>query len=442
MISAGHRFAALWVAVSLPGRPSAGTPQRLARHSIAFPENLALNDWLVSGPAMSTGSALILNPGNVDEVSMAWSRFPIPSNDFEVKVELEASVQDDDMGSFLEYDGLAIWYVHESSAEASRIDMRNQKRGRKKKRGKGFDLFGFKGLYDGLGIFLFFDAGSPMMTAVEGDGKQPVLREDVLGSPGGIGLYNAFHGDKPTGEITIQIRVDPHGARIEVPGYGDIQVPMEIKAGGHLGFTALSARWDWEGEASASKVALKSLEVLSHQAAQEDTDAASEADVPEMKDADATSEDSGPITEVDTQETEGDDRTDEYPDAAYEDANAETEEAEDEDTNAENTEDEGAEAEVEDTEETAAEDDHVDPHEGDEVLEEDEEVEAHELLRGSKIAGEKPGSGGAPAPAQLRADAAALRASIGQLTEEIKELHTGVQAHEALKISIDGRTEL
>lgn len=273
-------------------------PQELARPSLVFPEprsNSVQSSWYIGGGAQVLKAGVSLNPGVMERVGVAWSRDPIPSNDFEVTLVLAAHVPDSN--SYFEYDGFALWYAHEPSDRVMEVVTRNEKaRGRRSSKGGDFGLFGYREEYDGLGAFLFFDAGSPMLTTLTNTGPpSKVSREDVLAAMDGIGLYEAFHGEdqeeeatpkstanqgggrrgKPVEmrEIQLKMRVRPHKATIEVVGHGstwaDAEAPFTFRPGGYLGLTALSASYQYDASNKPSVVEVRDVKVVNYAAQEE-----------------------------------------------------------------------------------------------------------------------------------------------------------------------------
>lgn len=235
--------------------------------SLTFPTDLSAisSDWHTAGPVEISrkGDSLVINPAMVDSPTLVWSRERIPSDDFEVAIVLGAILPTEDVNTMFDYDGVGFWYCHEGPEGTKKVTVRNEKRKDKRKPKKArFGLFGYKDEFDGLGAFLFFDGGSPMLTMLTNAPPEAKAREDATGATEGIGLYDAFYSNKMKGEIKIKIRIQPDKATVDVHG-DKLEVQGKFKAGGHIGLTAVSASYQKDETLVPTLVEIKDLKIRS-----------------------------------------------------------------------------------------------------------------------------------------------------------------------------------
>lgn len=230
-----------------------------------------------------------MNAGVADHPGMLFSQDPVPSDDFEASFVVDLRPSDIHNDGFV-YEGLAFWYIHDDPKELRRINNEHEKKRRLPKvKGQRFGLFGYKNNYNGLGAFIFFDAGSPMMTAIHNSGKKSVSRHDVFGAITGLGLYDVIYGeeelhdpvaddpeqiqdsgtdrnDKGVSQIKVKLRVDATSANVTVVGTGTLQFDLDGQhpgRGGYLGVTALSYAARRDPELKPIGIELKDLKVVS-----------------------------------------------------------------------------------------------------------------------------------------------------------------------------------
>lgn len=227
-----------WAVFSLQ-RVIGASAQKLPGHSIPQPPNLygLVADWFMGGVVMPTQQALVLSPGVANRMGIMWSTYPLLTNNFEVtlvfrgKRPTKRSVKDE---------GFAFWYTYENGTQAHynlTLDhAQNQEKIIADTWGKaftdaGFDNFGFRSKYDGLGVF-FVDDESPSVCAIPNDGtKSFKLRE-------GIPTYDAVKFDYLKDEqFIVNVRIEPDKAKVEVGGQ-TIEVKSAFKPGGYIGFTS------------------------------------------------------------------------------------------------------------------------------------------------------------------------------------------------------------
>lgn len=269
---------------------SGALASQLPGHSIGHPPdiNLLAADWWLAGTVIPSHDALILSPGVANRIGLVWSSSPLLTNNFEVILTFKArrpakrSTKDD---------GFAVWYTYENGT-AAHNDLalehaQNQAEliadtWRTPFKEAGFDLFGYRSMYDGLGVF-FLDEDMPSISAVPNDGHKTFK----VGA--GIPTYDAVKFDFLNGqEVVVKILVQPESAKVEVVGHSSVEVKGHFKAGGYLGFTSFGGeKLAPDAEEKSSYVEFKTVEVINHDATSKgEVHATTQAPPPKVKEED------------------------------------------------------------------------------------------------------------------------------------------------------------
>jgi len=140
--------------------------------------------------------------------------------------------------------GFAFWYVNENATDAQAPVVFNHAQDQQEMidtswfeqvRMAGFDFFGYRSAFDGLGVF--FDASTdspqPSVTALVNskDKRITSLPKDCPSC-----LKFDWRTDS---EVVVKVRIQPTSVKVEVVGGGSTEVPtgLAVKAGGYIGFS-------------------------------------------------------------------------------------------------------------------------------------------------------------------------------------------------------------
>jgi len=174
-----------------------------------------------------------------------WSKTGVPTNDFEVSFSFSSKSPAVRSTSG---EGFAFWYVYGNATQELQAVMATQMQNQNALVGNwlaevenaGFNLFGYKGKFDGLGVF-FCDGpetSKPMVSAIVGDGEKQWVYGN--GVPAANSLqYNFRNGQK----LTVTVKVKSTKVEVSIGGNTmEVQAPM--KAGGFIGLTSFGGRAD------------------------------------------------------------------------------------------------------------------------------------------------------------------------------------------------------
>jgi hypothetical protein len=279
---AGARLLAWGLALQLHGG-AVGDPVLLARHSVRSPPDISslANEWFLGGTTIPNGRNLVLSPGVPGRMGTMWSLYPLLTADFEATMTFQATKASSKPAKTGQTvpgqgdDGFAFWYVYENATAAQVQVVQDNAQDQQQiidtswpleVLSKGFDRFGYRTAYDGLGVF-FVDG-------VSDDNSQPYMA--ALANSGGKmesrlprDCASCLKYDWSTGEdIVVKLRVQSTGAQIEVVGKGSTSVSAQFRSGGYIGFSLLSG-FKPGGFAPGDRstyIELKSLQVLNHDA--------------------------------------------------------------------------------------------------------------------------------------------------------------------------------
>lgn len=261
--------------------------QTLAGHSIAAPPSLdsLASRWTLSGTVIPSQRSLVMQPGVPNRLGLFWNKFPLLTNDFEVKFKFTAKAPEK---LTAKEEGMVFWYVYENvsdvQANLTNSHLHNQDEIITNNWGghfvkDGFDLFGYRGAYDGYAVF-FYDPSekkdSPQMMSKVNDGKTTVRYEDLRTS-GDILKKNFRDGS----EIKVTVRIQPTGAKVEFEGGASQEVKGEFKPGGYIGFSIFGGQPSFaETRERSDFVELYSLEVINHDKSSKGEDVPTQAEAP------------------------------------------------------------------------------------------------------------------------------------------------------------------
>lgn len=198
-------------------------------------------DWYMTGTVIPSKKALVVQPGAPVRQGALWSRRPIKSNDFEVKLDL--TVEKPEKTDVVEQ-GFVLWYVYENGTEAQATHSFNQlcnqeailaNTWQEHMRMAGFDLLGYRSKFNGLGLF-FIDAGDgPEVSAIANKGDTEVQYKHKQSFPNARKVGNWANGK----QITVNLRVKPNTVKVEFEGAFTYswELPAEVKADGYIGIT-------------------------------------------------------------------------------------------------------------------------------------------------------------------------------------------------------------
>lgn len=276
----GHRWRGVGMRVLLAWsiflqRAMSAAAQRLPGHSIVSPPDLyALNaDWFLAGTVIPTHQAMILSPGVPDRVGFMWSTYPLLTNNFEVTLRLKGrrpakrNVKDE---------GFAFWYSYENGTLAHHnlvVDHAQSQdeiiadKWKQHFTDAGFDLFGYRSQWNGLGVFFIDDEAGASVCAVPNDGKH------IFKLRNGIPTYDALKHDYLNGELTVKIRIQPDSASVDVAGQ-TINVKGPFQPGGYIGFTSFGGeKVDEKAEEKSDFMELLSLDTVNMDVSQQGEEA-------------------------------------------------------------------------------------------------------------------------------------------------------------------------
>jgi len=245
--------------------------QQLTGHSISSPPdiNAFANDWFLGGSMIPSQKTVVMSPGVPGRLGLLWHKFPLLTNDFEIALTLQVKAPEKDTAKDAHF---AFWYVNENATQAQEKVaaefMHNQDEMIRNTWGsalisQGFNLIGYRGLYDGLGVFFAETArigesgNEPCIVGLVNDGKTDVQNSD-LGQKPGVLRFNWKSGK----EVTVKIRVQPTKATIELEGGVKQEVAQAFKAGGYIGLSAFGGmKGSHDLKEKSSFVELKTMTV-------------------------------------------------------------------------------------------------------------------------------------------------------------------------------------
>jgi len=231
-------------------------------HSLQSPVDVTslAEKWWLGGTAIPSKNNIVLNPGVPGRVGLLWSPHQVLTNNFAVSLRLlikgpeKRTVQED---------GVAFWYVSENASAAMRNVTTEYIQNQDSIVANtwplalldaGFDRFGYRSKFDGLGVAVLNDNGAGKVVASHNDGT----KVEAFGvTPEAL----AFDRSK---EVNIHIRVQPTEAVVTVDGK-TITLKGAFKVGGYIGMTVGTGKKGTLDAAERSDVIeLKEFKVDNH----------------------------------------------------------------------------------------------------------------------------------------------------------------------------------
>lgn len=270
--------------------------QLLAGHSITSPPDIyaLATEWSMAGSVIPTQKTMVMSPGVPDRLGLLWHKFPLITNDFEVALTLQFKPPKQDTAKDAY---MAFWYVNENATSAQEKVTADYVHNQDEMVrntwgsalfGQGFNLVGYRGLYDGLGVF-FADTGKigeagkePCIVGLANDGKTDVQSSDLGQKPGAM-RFNYKSGK----EVVVKIRVQPTKATIELEGGVKQEVVQAFKAGGYIGLSAYGGmKGTHDTKEKSSMVEIMSMTVTNMDTASKGEDYTRAAPTEKQKDED------------------------------------------------------------------------------------------------------------------------------------------------------------
>lgn len=247
-------------------------------HSLRSPPTIyGYTDWFMAGTVIPTPEKLIISPGVENRQGMLWHKTPLLTSDFEAKFSFKVSGPADSQVK----QGFAFWYVYENAtaALATLTDEYIHKQEAivanewpDKMKDGGFDLFGYRSKFDGLGVVFcnqwpddrkaspLTTKLTPSVSAVVGDGSK------AYSWPAEMPLESASKINYRDGtSIEVKVRVQAATIKVEVGSTVVLQGPATMKEGGYIGFTTNSGYEAVKGKAPAGDtIVLEKLTVTNY----------------------------------------------------------------------------------------------------------------------------------------------------------------------------------
>jgi len=243
--------------------------QTLEGHTIRTPAgiNTLASDWFLGGTVIPSRRSVVLSPGVPNRLGMLWSQYPLLTNNFEVTFTFAAKGP---AARTVKEDGFALWYVNENATiihnNVSAAHVHNQEEIIANQwdvalLSQGLDLFGYRSLYDGVGVFFCDDATKqPTVSVLGNNGKFPYKLHMGVPPPDAV-KYDFRSGT----DVTVKLRVEPDKAKVEVVGAGSAEIKQEMKSGGYLGLTIFGGKKGvMEPKEKSHVVELKTLSVVNY----------------------------------------------------------------------------------------------------------------------------------------------------------------------------------
>ena len=211
-----------------------------------------LSRWWNAGASIPLENHIVLSPSVADRYGAQWHKYPLLTNDFEatftvvVRGSPPATPPPNEQG-------LAFWYVYENVTSAMPEELTNQATDvTVRMAARGWGLFGYRNQFKGIGV-IFSNArqGStpgttefkPSVSVLINDGTRAVQLPADIPTP-----YGSYWNYRNT-PLQVRVRVQKRSVVVEAKAetgknwvkladLGADKLPMDITAGGYIGFTA------------------------------------------------------------------------------------------------------------------------------------------------------------------------------------------------------------
>jgi len=250
-----------WICLLVGVEIRSAVGQALPGHSIETSADIKALDlnWYLAGTATPTKAGLVLNSGVQDRLGAIWSRWPLLTTSFEATITLRAKRSSPPANGA----GLAFWYTPENGTKAHESlffdnaqieDKLIHKTWSQAFSNQGFDLFGYRNNFNGLGVF-FTDSQTPSVSAITNNGIKTLRMNTDVPSPDAIKFDWASNNI-----VTVKITISPDKAKIEVVGGGSVEVKSTFSSQAYIGLTAHGG--DNSAAQSSTHIELVSLSVV------------------------------------------------------------------------------------------------------------------------------------------------------------------------------------
>eukprot|EP00746_Dinoflagellata_sp_MGD_P008781 gnl/MRDRNA2_/MRDRNA2_117625_c0_seq1.p1 gnl/MRDRNA2_/MRDRNA2_117625_c0~~gnl/MRDRNA2_/MRDRNA2_117625_c0_seq1.p1 ORF type:complete len:481 (+),score=100.07 gnl/MRDRNA2_/MRDRNA2_117625_c0_seq1:77-1519(+) len=254
--------------------PVAAGPHELLGHAIVHPPTVyGYDEWWLAGTVIPTEKGTVICPAVANRQGMIWHKSQLYTPDFEVIFNLQIKPAS---GTPTVKQGFAFWYVEENATAAmekvtgeymQKQEAMQANEWPAKMTEAGFDLFGYKSKFKGLGV-VFSNMWpesrvppsvklDPSVSAVIGDGVKSYKLWSEMPVPTATKINYRTGGDVP-----VSIRVEPSKVKVTVMGSTVLDTSASLKSGGYVGFSSLTG--DQMTSEPADFVLLKDLKVMNY----------------------------------------------------------------------------------------------------------------------------------------------------------------------------------
>jgi len=254
--------------------PAAAGPHELFGHTLAHPPTVyGFDEWWLAGTVIPTEKGTVITPAVANRQGMIFHKSQLYTPDFEVNFNLMITPAP---GTPTVKQGFAFWYLEENATAAmeqitndyvQKQEVMLAHEWQKKMKDEGFDLFGYKSKFKGLGVVFsnMWPEGrvppqlklDPSVSAVVGDGIKSYNLWAEMPLPTAAKINYRQGGDVP-----VSVRVEPTKVKVTVMGQTVLDSAASLKSGGYMGFTTLTG--DEMTSEPADLVILKDLKVMNY----------------------------------------------------------------------------------------------------------------------------------------------------------------------------------